>query len=1053
MKLRPISSAVLLLLSIAAGSAAADDARRSYIVQLADKPVATYTGSVAGLAATQPAAGQRLDVNASTVQDYINYLDAKKASVIGTVGAAQITHEYKLVFNGFAAKLTDAEVRALKKNSGVTNITADARMRLDTSYTPSFLGLDKVGGLWELAGGKGKAGEDIVIGIVDGGIWPENPSYADRIDANGNPSHSGETVVYDAPPASWKGGCDTGEGFSVANCNNKLIGARYFKDPDQALHWTEFLSPRDSVAGAEGHGGHGSHTSSTAAGNNNTSAISGGIDLGKVSGMAPRARIAAYKVCWTDADTGENGCDTSNSVSAIEQAVADGVNVINFSIGPSAGGGSFSEATEVAFLGAAAAGVFVSASGGNSGPTAATPAPVSHISPWLTTVGNSTHNRIYMGDVALATGVKLSGASSNAKSAPSPLILASNAGLPGADPAKLALCFGTADSTSAVPQAALLDPAKVAGKILVCDRGSNVLVNKSANGKAAGALGVVIANVVPTNDSIVNQPHTVSTVHLQVAEATKLKTFIASNRSAIAGLDNPRSVVNPNTVAPIMSGSSSRGPNVANANILKPDLTAPGTDILAAVTADLTRDQRDAVAGGAAAPSTDWAFYSGTSMASPHVAGVAAVLKQNHPTWTPAAIKSALMTTASDTYSDGLTTGMRWDATAKNTGNLPWGQGAGHIQPTSANDPGLVYDATEIDYARFLCGLNAGVYSAATCNAIGTIPAYNLNLASLTAAGVLGSQTLTRTVTNVGGATATYNASATMEGFTVEVQPATLTLAAGARGSFTVKLTRTTAPVDTWSYGKLVWSDGVHTVRSPISARGSALVAANYVYSEATSGSKAVTIGTGFAGTMSVVKSGLLPATVTAGVVAQANTDSDTTLACYNGGTTGVNLHTFEVAAGTQALRVALFDAETSDGVHSDLDMVVIRGTTVVGSSGGGSSNELVSVLNPPAGTYKVCVVGYDPAGGSASYKLNSWVLTPGATGGNFKALAPSVATVGGTGTVAMAWSGLAVGKRYLGAVNYVVGGKVQGATAIEIDTTDPLPLFQGSRVKPVKVF
>jgi subtilisin family serine protease len=1048
MKLRPISSAVLLLLSIVAGSAAADGERRSYIVQLADKPVATYTGTIAGLAATQPPAGHRLDVNAGTVQDYINYLDTKKASVLGTVGAAEITHQYKIVFNGFAAKLTDAEVRALKKNSGVANITADAMLRLDTSYTPSFLGLDKAGGLWDKAGGKGKAGEDMIIGIVDGGIWPENPSYADRVDANGNPSHAGATQVYGPPPARWQGGCDTGEGFSVTNCNNKLIGARFYRDPDQALHWTEFNSPRDSVAGAEGHGGHGSHTSSTAAGNNNTSAVTGGIDLGRVSGMAPRARIAAYKVCWTDAETGENGCATSNSVSAIEQAVEDGVDVINFSIGPSAGGGSFSEATEIAFLGAAASGVFVSASGGNSGPTATSPAPVSHISPWLTTVGNSTHNRIYMGDVVLANGTTLSGASSNAKTAPVPMILAKNAGLTGADAAALALCFGGADDV-----APLLDPAKVTGKILVCDRGSNVLVNKSANGKAAGAVGVIIANVSTANDSIVNQPHSVSTVHLQVAQASTLKSFIASNRSAVAGLDNPRSVVNANTVAPIMSGSSSRGPNVANANILKPDLTAPGTDILAAVTADLTRDQRDAVAAGGVAPSTDWAFYSGTSMASPHVAGIAAVLKQNHPDWTPAAIKSALMTTASDTYGDGVTAGVAWDATAKATGTLPWGQGAGHIQPTSANDPGLVYDATEIDYARFLCGLNAGVYSATTCNAIGTIPAYNLNLASLTAAGVLGSQTLTRTVTNVGGASATYNASASIDGFTVEVQPATLTLADGAKGTFTVKLTRTTAPVDTWSYGKLVWSDGTHTVRSPISARGSSVVAASQVYSEATSGSKAITIGTGFNGTMSVAKSGLLPATVTPGVVGQADINSDTTLACYNGGTTGVNLHTIVVPAGTLALRVSLFDSETSNGVHSDLDLVVIRGTTIVGGSGGGSSNELLQVMNPPAGTYKVCVVGYDPAADSASYKLNSWVLTAGATGGNFKAGAPSVATLGGTGTVAMAWSGLAAGKRYLGAVNYVVGGAVQGSTAIEVDTTDPLPLFQGSRVKPVKVF
>ncbi|NGZ82778.1 S8 family serine peptidase [Duganella aceris] len=1042
MKLRPISTAVLVLLSTLAVTASADTERRSYIVQLTDKPAATYTGQVAGLAATMPAQGQRLNVDAAEVQAYISYLETKQAAVINTVNAAEITNKYDVVFNGFSALLTDDEVRALKKNAGVAAITADSIMQMDTSYTPAFLGLDKAGGLWEQLGGKGAAGENIVIGIVDGGIWPEQPSFADRVDESGNPSHSGATRVYDAPPASWKGACDTGEGFGVQNCNNKLIGARFYKPAAQTLHWSEFNSPRDSVGGSSGEGGHGDHTASTAGGNAGVTVTTNGVNLGKITGMAPRARIAAYKVCWTDGVTAKNGCATSNSVSAINQAVKDGVNVINFSIGPSAGGGAFDEATEQAFFGAAAAGVFVAASAGNSGPTATAPAPVSHISPWLTTVGNSTHDRIYLADAVLGSGTKVTGASSNANTPPATLILAKDAGLAGANPATLAQCFGAADSV-----APLLDPAKVAGKVLVCDRGNNVLVNKSANGKNAGAVGVIIANVEGGNATIINQPHSISTLHITKENGKIVKDYIAASNAGTAALNNTRPTFDPAVKAPIMNGSSSRGPNVANANILKPDLTAPGTDILAAVSADLTPAQRNAVAAGGVAPATDWAFYTGTSMASPHVAGIAALLKQRHPGWTPAAIKSALMTTATDTYSDGLNGAVAWDATARTTGTLPWGQGAGHIAPTTAADPGLVYDIQPIEYIRFMCG-QGQVYTTAQCSAAGGgIAAQNLNLASLTAGNVLGSMTLTRTVTNVGDARATYNASAAVPGYTVVVSPATLTLGAGASGTFTVKVTRTTAPIDTWAYGKLVWTDGTHTVRSPLTVRGSALAAPAIVSSEAATGSKILTVGTGFSGAMSAVKA-LAPATVESRVVGQANTNANTSNQCYAGGATGVNLHTVTIPAGTLAARFSLYDEDTSGGGVSDLDLVVITGTSVVGSSGGGTANESVVLNAPAAGTYKVCVIGYAPVGGSANYKLSSWVLQPTSTAGNFKVNVPGAATIGGTATVGMSWSALPVGKRYFGMVNFLLNGAFQGSTQVEIDTTDPLPLFKNSRDK-----
>ena len=1048
MNLRPISAAVVLLLSTLATSVAADETRRSYIIQLADKPVATYTGEVAGLPATKPADGQRLNVDASDVQNYINYLDTKQASVMSTVAGAQITHEYKVVFNGFAAMLTDAEVRALKKNSAVASIAADSVHVLDTNYTPSFLGLDAPGGIWSQLGGQAGAGENVVIGIVDSGIWPENPSFADRVDANGVASHAGSTVVYGAPPASWKGSCQTGEGFALTNCNNKLIGARYFKAPAQTLHWTEFLSPRDSVGGPEGSGGHGTHVASTAGGNANVKVINGPLMLGTASGVAPRARIAAYKVCWTDGVSGRGGCATSNSVAAIEQAVKDGVNVINFSIGPTAGGGTFNEPTEVAFLGAASAGVFVATSAGNSGPSSAAPAPTAHLSPWVTSVGNSTHNRLFAGDVVLANGTTLTGASSNANTPAAPLILARDAGFDGVTPSPTQLqCFGPADAGAAP----LLDPAKVSGKILVCDRGANVLVNKSANGKTAGAAGVIIANVTVAINSIINQAHSISTVHLTTADGNTLKAYMDANPgNASASLGNLRGVINPTVSAPVMAGSSSRGPNVANPNIMKPDVAAPGSDILAGVTADLSRAERDAVAAGGTAP-TNWAFYSGTSMASPHVAGVAALLKQKFPTWTPAAIKSAMMTSALMTKSDGLNGAVAWDSSARTTGMLPWGQGSGQITPNASSNPGLVYDATEIDYARFLCGIKVAVYSAATCSAVGTIQPYNLNLASLTAANVLGTLTLTRTVTNVGATSATFNSTASLPGFTVAVNPSTLVLGAGQKGTFSVKLTRTTATLGNWAYGSLVWSDGVSTVRSPLTARPSALAAPALVISEATTGSKMFTIGTGFTGPMTSVKSGLLPAVQEARTVGEAGTNSTVyTAACRAGGGAGVNVHEVTIPAGTMLARFSLFNDDTEGGADSDLDLIVVNPANGLASSGNGGSNEKVELLNPAAGTYKVCVVGYDPVGTSAQYKLSSWVLQPNVINGNFKASLPGFAYIGGTATVSMSWSDLAAGKRHLGVLRYLLNGVTQGNTVVEVNTDDPLPQFESARAAPV---
>ena len=1041
MTLRPLSAAVLLVLSGLTMAVQADDVRRPYIVQLADKPIAGYTGDIAGMPATRPVAGQRLDLATQNVLLYNGYLSRKQAAVRAVIAGAPVLHEYSVVLNGFAAMLTDAEVRALLARSDVTNISPDVPRELTTTYTPTFLGLDQPGGLWARLGGQGNAGDDIIIGIVDGGIWPEHPSYADRVDANGKPTFATSgAIVYDAPPSRWTGTCQTGEGFTAADCNNKLIGAQYFdasyRSGPRVSHWTEFnSSPRDSIGGTTGEGGHGTHTSTTAGGNARSTAIAGGVSIGEMSGIAPRARIASYKVCWTYLDPSQasgrrNACFTGDSVAAIEKAVSDGVHVINYSI---SGGETITDPVEQAFFNASNAGVFVAASAGNSGPANM----VAHISPWQATVAASTHNRELQATVTLGNGRTYRGASMNATAVgPVPIITAESAALPGADPVKVTLCY----SASGNGGVAVLDPVKVAGKIVTCTRGTNARVDKSLAVREAGGVGMV---QIDTGAGLVAEVHSVPTVHVNAGDGAAIRTY-ATGAGATASIST--FVVGTSTSpAPMMASFSSRGPNRYDANVLKPDLTAPGVDIIAAVTPNLTQEQRTALIAGTLDPvPLDWAAYQGTSMSSPHVAGLAALLRQQYPGWSPAMIKSALMTTATDTVPDAIPSG-------DTRGQLPFAQGAGHVTPNAAANPGLVYDIAELEYRKYMCG--AGV--TAQC-AGGSIPGYNLNLPSIAIGNVLGTATITRSVTNVSGSDSTYTPTVALTGFTATVSPTTLVVPAGATRQYSVTLNRTTAADNVWQYGSLIWSDGTHRVRSPIVARsGRLIVAPSIVQSDRVSGGKAFNITTGFAGKMGVTAGGLKEIERIAGTVDTASAGifaSNATMrtACLNR-VPGVHVARVVVPGGAMLAKFELFDRDITVEGENDLDLLVLDGSDAeVGFSAGGTSDEVVTLPSPSAGTYTVCTLGYSTVNEDViGFGLHAGVVTTADRAYNFKALVPSQVYTGGTATVTTSWSGLPTGKRFLGAIRLLEpSGAVASTTQVLVETNNPIPTAVASRRK-----
>jgi subtilisin family serine protease len=769
-------------------------------------------------------------------------------------------------------------------------------------------------------------------------------------------------------------------------CNNKLLGARQMMDTYRALIGAE----ADEFDSARDDDGHGTHTASTAAGNAGVYASIYGVDRGIVSGIAPRAHVIAYK------GLGELGGFGSDLAAAIDQAVADGVDVINYSIGSS----SFAVGPDdVAFLFAAASGVFVATSNGNSGPGAATigsPASV----PWLTSVGASTQDRTFQGSAASSDGWEFFGASITGGTDELPLVDAADAG---GD-----LCIpGT------------LDAAEVADKVVLCRRGAIARVDKSKAVFQAGGVGMILYNAYD-GQSQVTDTHWVPSVHINNTDGLVIKNYIATTSSPVARINGGEYT---EVDAPFMAAFSSRGPNRLSADIIKPDVTAPGVNILAGASP---------LPYGGAYQGELFQSISGTSMSSPQVAGIFALLKQAHPDWTPAIAKSALMTTA---YQE---VNKEDNATPAD----PFDMGAGHVNPGgkankgSVFEPGLAYDAGLFEYAAFTCGADLGVFTAGSCAFLESIGVpsdpSDLNLASIGVADLTGSQTVTRTVTSVANDNGwrDYNVEVDAPpGYSVVVSPASLRLKPGMSASYEVTITNESAEVDEWAFGSLTWADvtGHYTVRSPIAVRGGLFSAASEVQGSGESGSASFDINFGYTGSYAAAPHGLIADAPTSGSIGQ---DPDQTYPSGDDSPVGVQKIDFPV---TGAAFVRWSMAIPGD---DDIDLFLEDSSgRIIAASTNGGTDELIELTLPADDTYTMVVHGWSVPNEPLPYTLHFWEV-PLASGGSLTVdSAPASATTGAVGTVDVSWSGLTSGTTYLGAVSHTGDVGLMGLTLVEVDT------------------
>lgn len=452
-----------------------------------------------------------------------------------------LLYSYTNAYPGFAASLDPDQAELLRQSDDVLGVYEDTVYTLHTTRTPEFLGLDVDVGL--STQDINQASHDVIVGVLDTGVWPESRSFDD----------TGMPEI----PTRWRGTCESGPDFSPSLCNRKLIGARSFSKGYQMASGGSFVKEKKEVVSPRDRDGHGTHTASTAAGGHVANASLLGYATGTARGMATQARVAAYKVCWS------TGCFGSDILAGMDRAIVDGVDVLSMSLG----GGSAPYYRDTIAIGAFSAvekGIFVSCSAGNSGPSKAS---LANVAPWIMTVGAGTLDRDFPAYALLGNKNRFTGVS-----------LYSGSGM-GNKPVSLVYNKGNSSGNLCLPGS--LEPALVRGKVVLCDRGVNARVEKGAVVREAGGLGMILANTAASGEELVADSHLLPAVAVGRKTGDLIREYVRSDPNPTAVLSFGGTVLNVRP-SPVVAAFSSRGPNLVTPQILKPDVIGPGVNILAA---------------------------------------------------------------------------------------------------------------------------------------------------------------------------------------------------------------------------------------------------------------------------------------------------------------------------------------------------------------------------------------------------------------------------------------------------------------------------------------
>ncbi|KAG6480876.1 subtilisin-like protease SBT4.3 [Zingiber officinale] len=690
-------------------SASSNEERKVYIVYMGAQPSSQYP----------------------TPEHHLNLL---KEILVNNSPNESLVYSYQKSFSGFAAKLSTDEAAKLSGRKGIVSVFPSKILKIRTTRSWDFLNFTQT------VNRNPTLESDIIIGMLDTGIWPESKSFSDG--------------GLRPPPRKWKGTCVN------ITCNNKIIGARYYNSLGD--YTFDEPSPRDFE-------GHGSHTSSTAAGRSVSHASLYDLAQGTARGAVPSARLAMYKVCWTF------GCAEVDILAAFDDAISDGVDIISASIGSLFQMYYFDDSLAIGSFHAMANGILTSTAAGNMGPSHNT---VTNVAPWLMSVAASSIDRHIIGRVVTGDNVSTLGAGANTFPT---------------EKSNYPFIFLHETQGDCTDLSKYLDVVK--GKIIFC----NFFYYGTFN--YTGFEGILCSDDTELDFSY-SFPR--PTILLSTADGLKLKHYINNTENPVANIHKSEQVFDPR--APLVASFSSRGPNLVTRDILKPDITAPGIDILAAWSkavpvSGITGDTRF----------VDFNIISGTSMACPHVTGAAAYVKSFHPNWSPAAIMSALMTTAKPMHPSDTQDQLSY--------------GAGQLNPVKAVDPGLVYDAGESDYVQMLCntGYNETLIKIITghnssCPAKAKGNARDLNYPTMglyVKDGKTFAAKFLRTVTNV-GSVGKYKAKVTADSkLNVTVNPSELEFSElNEKRQFTVSVSGVPLPGNSTAPATVIWSDGKHQVRS-----------------------------------------------------------------------------------------------------------------------------------------------------------------------------------------------------------------------------------------------